>query len=154
MQNNRQCGECTACCYTHAVESLNKPRYEWCNHIKIGKGCSIYQVLPEACQIYRCSWLNGLGNEDLRPDKCGFVLNLYENVCELDKLFHIYEFEKKALLKPIVMEIIDYISDLNIPIILISENKKNTIFKKNLWNELSKELKVAYEDFSKVLLLE
>lgn len=155
MQVKRKCGKCMACCYTHKVEPLNKPGFEWCKYSQKRKGCIIYSRRPDVCQVYTCGWINGLGADDLRPDKCGFTLNLYENISGLNKLFHIYEFRKGALLKPVVMQIIDYISELNIPIILISEKtKKITIFKIDTWNKLSEELQVAYEDFSKVTLLE
>ena len=73
MENQRECGECTACCKTHGVRELSKNAGVWCPHCNIGKGCKIYSERPKSCQNFQCSWLVGLGLMEYRPDKTGIV---------------------------------------------------------------------------------
>jgi hypothetical protein len=70
---SRVCGGCTACCKTHGIRELNKPPGTWCRHCRIGEKCSIYNSRPKSCREYACSWLQGIGTEETRPDKIGFV---------------------------------------------------------------------------------
>jgi hypothetical protein len=69
----RTCGECTACCKTHGVREISKERGAWCPHCEIGKGCRLYEERPQGCREFRCTWLNGLGGPDYRPDKINIV---------------------------------------------------------------------------------
>ena len=73
MQEKRTCGGCTACCKTHGVAELKKQGGTICPHCNIGSGCRIYEERPESCQVFRCSWLQGLGLDEYRPDKTGVV---------------------------------------------------------------------------------
>lgn len=75
-----QCGECTACCYTHGVDELGKPSFTRCVHLgyveALGReGCTIYADRPESCRKMACSWLQGkLGRgAAMRPNNFGLV---------------------------------------------------------------------------------
>lgn len=70
---DRKCGGCTACCKTHEVVEIKKPRGVWCTHCDIGKGCRIYLERPQACKSFRCLWLRGVGDERDRPDRSKVV---------------------------------------------------------------------------------
>jgi hypothetical protein len=71
----RQCGACTACCFTHAVTAIGKRSREWCPHCEIGVGCSIYLDRPEQCRGFSCLWLRGgWGDEQDRPDRLKVVV--------------------------------------------------------------------------------
>jgi len=74
----RKCGGCTACCKTHAVNSISKPAGVWCNHCEIAKGCLINTQKPQACRNFKCLWLNGFFSEQERPDKTGVVADISE----------------------------------------------------------------------------
>lgn len=74
--SSRTCGRCTMCCKTHSIASIQKPRGEWCTHCKIGRSCSIYPTRPRECRKFVCQWLLGFGSSEMRPDKCGFVVDL------------------------------------------------------------------------------
>ncbi len=65
---DRSCGNCTACCKTLGVKSINKFPGEWCKYCNVGKGCQIYKKRPEACQQYSCAWLQGHFASGLRPN--------------------------------------------------------------------------------------
>lgn len=39
------------------------------------KNCIIYDEKPECCSNYRCAWLNGYGDVNDRPDKCGILFD-------------------------------------------------------------------------------
>lgn len=72
---NRSCGECSECCDVFSVKELQKPSHTPCSFkSEIGGGCNIYENRPKACQKFKCGWLNGFGESDDRPDKCGFIL--------------------------------------------------------------------------------
>ncbi|OGZ68802.1 MAG: hypothetical protein A3D44_02285 [Candidatus Staskawiczbacteria bacterium RIFCSPHIGHO2_02_FULL_42_22] len=62
---------------------------EYCDFCQIGKGCSIYERRPFACQVYRCLWVCGKGEESDRPDRLKIVLDL--------KAVHFYEEDIVAL---------------------------------------------------------
>lgn len=72
----RSCGGCTACCKTHIDDSMKIAGGDYCDHCQIGKGCSIYEKRPFACQVYRCLWVCGKGEEDDRPDRLNVVMDL------------------------------------------------------------------------------
>lgn len=70
----RSCGECSACCYTLAVEELEKDSRTPCKHQCASGGCSIYDEKPESCTRFVCSWLEGVVEESYRPDVTNVVV--------------------------------------------------------------------------------
>lgn len=75
----RQCGPCSACCTYLGIEELQKPSNVTCKHLT-GAGhakCSIYANRPEACRKYKCSWLEGMGPEWLKPNRSGILITVY-----------------------------------------------------------------------------
>jgi hypothetical protein len=77
---NRQCGECTLCCKLMGVEELDKAGGTYCQHCRVGNGCNIYPTRPSSCATWHCGWLDPLcavllPSDDLRPDRCGFVVS-------------------------------------------------------------------------------
>jgi len=89
----RQCGECSVCCTVGAVPEIEKPAHSPCPFIKTDKcgSCSIYaeERLPKTCINYSCSWLQGYGEEEDRPDKGGFLIT--ENLLENQRYFTMIE---------------------------------------------------------------
>ena len=76
--NKRECGECTLCCILPPIPSMNSPAGEVCSACKNSK-CSIYKDRPQECKDFNCIWLlSPVLGEELRPDKCGTVFELYE----------------------------------------------------------------------------
>lgn len=69
---DRVCGTCTLCCTSAVVEAFDKPSGVTCEHVCM-TGCAIYPKRPHACAVYSCSWLEGLFEEEHRPDKTGVV---------------------------------------------------------------------------------
>ena len=76
-----KCGECSMCCKLMTIPELDKKDGQWCRHVKLGKGCTIYKDRPETCVGFKCIWLQGnLGSDiSLRPDKCKVVLGTGTN---------------------------------------------------------------------------
>ena len=72
----RNCGGCTACCKTHIGEEMKTKGGEYCDFCTVGNGCSIYEQRPFACQVYRCLWVCGKGEETDRPDRLKIVMDL------------------------------------------------------------------------------
>lgn len=92
----RSCGGCTACCKTHGIIELQKPPGIWCHHCMIGHGCAIYNQRPGTCQGYRCGWLDGLGNDEHRPDKMKVVPDI-SNHPPLGKTVILFELEEGSV---------------------------------------------------------
>ena len=64
-----------------------------------GKGCAIYKDRPEVCRHYECAWLQGMFEENQRPDKNGFVIEMQESAVGWCWVVHEYwpgMFEKHA----------------------------------------------------------
>lgn len=98
----RECGECTACCKTHIGTEMKTRGGDYCDHCQIGQGCSIYEQRPVACQVYRCVWVCGKGEEGYRPDRLGVVVDLkgIEFLDEEIVAINFWEVEKGATKKP------------------------------------------------------
>jgi hypothetical protein len=75
----RHCGSCTLCCKLIPVEEINKAAGQRCQHVKAGKGCSIYERRPISCREWSCMWLKGSEDDrplDLhRPDRSHYVID-------------------------------------------------------------------------------
>jgi len=73
----RECGSCTLCCKTVAVEELAKPAGEWCIHCERSGGCAIYDSRPAGCREFYCQWMLSpeLGRE-WKPDRAKFALGV------------------------------------------------------------------------------
>lgn len=61
----------------------------WCKYCNPGKGCQIYAKRPESCRTFRCGWLDGLGDETLRPDRCGAMFSAYNHKGERQIHVHV-----------------------------------------------------------------
>lgn len=102
----RACGECNACCKFFAVPEVGKNHQGWCHHCELGKGCRIYATRPPACQLFACTWLNGLGDESFRPDRLGVMIDVKDiklgdrAVGEL----HFWEMRRGALEQKVIRE--------------------------------------------------
>jgi len=87
MKNQNECEGCTACCRTHSVLAIGKQVGQDCPHCDWNVGCRLYENCPDDCHRYVCMWLrlkqDGRYVEELRPDVCGFVLNIYPEQCQL-----------------------------------------------------------------------
>jgi hypothetical protein len=61
----RSCDGCTTCCKLLKVEAFNKPMQQWCEHCRIGRGCTIYDARPDDCRTFYCGWVldGGIGDE-------------------------------------------------------------------------------------------
>lgn len=73
----RNCGTCTACCSFAPirVETLRKPANTLCAHCAEGQGCTVYEVRPQVCRGFYCSWffLPELGPA-WHPERSGVVI--------------------------------------------------------------------------------
>lgn len=54
--------------------------YVACQHCDVGSGCSIHEVRDQMCRDFECGWLMGELDEDDRPDKVGFLIELLSGV--------------------------------------------------------------------------
>ena len=76
----RTCKGCTLCCSLPMIPELNKPLYQHCRYVAVGKGCTAYSVTePLPCGAagrFNCKWRTdqSLGRH-WRPKICGMVVS-------------------------------------------------------------------------------
>jgi hypothetical protein len=95
----RKCGSCTACCTWLGVEELRKYTGEKCEHLRVvpvTKRCSIYHNRPGSCARYKCLWLAGFGEEELRPNKSGILITPYPMESSIALTVNIFNIEKAS----------------------------------------------------------
>ena len=99
----RHCGGCTLCCKLIPVEELHKPAGHRCQHVRTGKGCSIYATRPWSCREWSCLWIKGTedGSELplRRPDHVHYVID------EVPDIIHMTNKETGAVDQFTVMQI-------------------------------------------------
>lgn len=81
---NRECGDCSLCCKLMFIvendeeseeHTFIKEPGEWCQYVcPAHDGCSIHTERPEPCRKFDCSWLKGFFDDDLQPNRVGFVV--------------------------------------------------------------------------------
>ena len=73
----RACGDCNLCCKLLPVIDIQKPRNQWCPHVKFGHGCGIYADRPRSCRIWSCGYLlRKNAPEALKPNRCHVVIDM------------------------------------------------------------------------------
>jgi hypothetical protein len=73
-----------------------KPAGEPCPHLCAG-GCGIYAGRPPVCRRFRCAWLQELTlPESLRPDRCGVLFAMNDNVLGPGYAVYAYELRPGA----------------------------------------------------------
>jgi hypothetical protein len=81
LVENRECGDCTACCTTLRIDEpdLKKHADISCKNLSSAGGCQIYDKRPSVCRNWHCAWrfMENLADE-WRPDKSGVMLRLHE----------------------------------------------------------------------------
>lgn len=93
----RTCGECRACCVVLGFEArpeesaFTKPAGTPCPHL-CPSGCAIYAQRPPVCARFQCAWLQTPTlPADLRPDRCGVLFAMNDNL--LGEGFAVYAYE-------------------------------------------------------------
>lgn len=94
-RTDRTCGDCRLCCKVLQITEVRnapgpgyeeqadgrfaflKPSGKWCQFAGRG-GCSVYDEKPMSCADYHCGWLQGIGEDEDRPDKIKVVINIEE----------------------------------------------------------------------------
>ena len=76
----KTCGSCTLCCQLVPVEEIGLPAFTRCPKLRsvvyATPGCSIYPDRPRSCKAWNCQWLVEDWPDDLRPDRCGVVVDI------------------------------------------------------------------------------
>src|SRR5688500_17002346 len=100
--SKRSCGECRACCITLGFQaregeaSFEKPYGVPCPHL-VQIGCGIYAERPPVCRRFECGWLQAPNlPEALRPDRCGVLFCVNDNVHGEGDAVYAYELRPGA----------------------------------------------------------
>ena len=93
-----KCGECTLCCDIPQIIELKKPAWTLCSNYDVKcKNCKIYQMRPEECRNFECSYYQAeKANIAVRPDKCGVMFEKISQRIFLATLHPDYEFSDVA----------------------------------------------------------
>jgi hypothetical protein len=80
----KSCGSCTACCSSVPVKEIGLKAWTRCPHLhslpSIHTGCSIYSRRPSSCRVWSCGWLVADWSDDLKPDRCGVIVDPMEDL--------------------------------------------------------------------------
>jgi hypothetical protein len=75
----KPCGGCTLCCKVIPVKEIGLKAYTRCPHERgfphAQPGCAIYHDRPSSCRVWTCEWALSGHADDLRPDRCGVVVD-------------------------------------------------------------------------------
>jgi Fe-S-cluster containining protein len=63
---------------------FNKP----CVFAIKGQGCAIHESKPSSCKSFKCAWLHGLFEDDMRPDKSN-IIGILENESSVNMIDYI-----------------------------------------------------------------
>jgi len=92
--NFRKCGQCTACCTSLEIPSLDKSAGTSCKHLKRA-GCGFYEQRPEECRGFQCAWSEKLLPSSARPDKSGLMA--YRHTTKWGDTLTLIELRKGAI---------------------------------------------------------
>jgi hypothetical protein len=86
------CGGCTQCCRLVPVKELELPAFTRCQHERSAPfatpGCAIYADRPPSCRLWSCQWLTEGWNADMRPDRCGVVVDPVPDLVRINGTEH------------------------------------------------------------------
>lgn len=148
--NQRECGDCSVCCYIAEVNGYDfvKAPHSNCPYLSPSdKGqCSIYgqSQRPAVCSTFQCSWLRGYGADNDRPDQNGIMVSV--NDMNGGRWIFVIEIQPNAFRTTGKNIILDIASKIDLPVIVVDYNSKPpndkgdyVIVKKSLLNR-SKQL--------------
>jgi hypothetical protein len=131
--DGRGCGECRACCVVLGFDArpdespFAKPAGEPCRHLCTG-GCGIYADRPPVCRRFRCAWLQEPSlSPSLRPDRCGVMFVMNDNVLGSGYAVYAYELRPDAADQRPVARLIRRVAE-QAPVIVIRVDGSREVF--------------------------
>ena len=114
----RECGSCTVCC-TWLIGTAYGCEFGNGKSCKFlcEKGCSIHKVRPKVCENYFCAWAQELFDEELRPDKCGFLVSVEQN--ENQQYLKVIEISKNSINNNIIKYFQNWSLKMNAPVVFV-----------------------------------
>lgn len=112
--DQRECGECKACCVVFDIDELGKRAGVKCEHL-CSNGCSRYETRPVTCRAYRCAWLDGYGDDEMRPDRSGIVYDLRDRADQQGKYIFVMEAQPGGLAR--ARGAIDELAKSGVPVV-------------------------------------
>jgi hypothetical protein len=127
----RECGGCTLCCKLLAVPAIEKPQDKWCKHCTIGVGCAINgsEQRPEACGLFDCLWLQGYGDDNMRPDKSKVVMGMTSDGKSL--VLYVDPSRPEAFREPAIDKTIDKLIANGMKVFVVCGDKRRMISNQN-----------------------
>lgn len=123
----RICGSCTLCCKLMEISEIEKPVGEWCGFCSVGNGCRIkyHAERPKSCGEFNCLWLQGIGTEDMRPDRSKVVMSATRNGESL--VLHVDPSRPEAYKAPGFYQAINRLADSGRPVFVTIGDKRKMI---------------------------
>jgi hypothetical protein len=104
-----------------------KPAGEPCPHL-CAAGCGIYARRPPVCRRFRCAWLQEPTlPESLRPDRCGVLFAMKDNVLGAGYAVYAYELRPGAADRRPVARVIRRVA-ARTPTLLIRAGGRRELF--------------------------
>lgn len=83
----KPCGGCTMCCHIIPVRELGLEAFTHCPHEltfpHARPGCAIYNERPSSCRVWSCQYALEGWDDELRPDRCGVVIDPHADLIRL-----------------------------------------------------------------------
>lgn len=114
----RDCGECTACC-TWLIGDAFSWKFgggKTCKFLECN-GCGVHKARPEPCRDYQCAWSQHLLPEEMRPDKCGFLVSVEQN--ENGQYLKVLLINNKELNNEVKYYLKEWSEKMNTPVIFV-----------------------------------
>jgi hypothetical protein len=135
-----ECEGCTLCCKLLDISWMDSPAGDLCKYCDEGKGCKIYDTVPEKCLEFNCAYIQmEKVHPSLRPDKCGVIFERIKDV-------FVGTLDPENPLQDVVKGQIDSFSREGFSIILFKRNAKPVIMAGNnhtadeVWNIVQTEV--------------
>jgi hypothetical protein len=104
-----------------------KPAGEPCRHL-CAAGCGIYAGRPPVCRRFRCVWLQEPTlPPSLRPDRCGVLFAMNDNVLGSGHAVYAYELRSGAADRRPVARVIRRVA-AQAPVILVRADGRREVF--------------------------
>ncbi len=157
-RGKRVCGDCGACCKTHAVAfegADTKPAGKWCQHWNRATHCGIYAHRPDGCRHFECEWLKGMGEDKHRPDRTKVVLDYITRAdAPLGGILQMWELSEGSLRSPYAREATKITLDSGILVSHIHLSGRRRLFLTATKNKIEDILENATNEGFEVISME
>ena len=80
-------------------------------------GCGVHKARPESCRDYQCAWSQYLLPEEMRPDKCGFLVSVENN--QNGQYLKVLSINSKKISEKDIQWLNNWSEKMNTPVLIV-----------------------------------